>query len=316
MIDLNRIQMFSQVVEQGSFTKAANTLGLTKATVSRKVAELEADAGVQLLYRTTRALKLTEAGADYYHRVSRILADLHNAEDQLSARQQTIKGHLKIVCPIEMGQLYFGRIFARFLALYPDITIEAELTNRQVDVIGEGIDLLFQITAQTDDRLKTYALINTPKILMASPKYLALQGTPSYPEQLNQHQCIRLSSPHIENNWTLFNGQDWVTIEPKSRLETNNITLMREAAIEGLGIAAIPLVIAHDALEKGELVTVLNDFPMKQSLVTMSMPQRVYLPRRYQVFIEFLYQALFNNWQERVLDVPEFIERPDFSNQN
>ena len=91
---------------------------------------------------------------------------------------------------------------------------------------------------------------------------------------------------------------------------------MREAAIEGLGIAAIPLVIAHDALEKGELVTVLNDFPMKQSLVTMSMPQRVYLPRRYQVFIEFLYQALFNNWQDRVLDVPEFIERPDFSNQN
>ncbi|MCK8046134.1 LysR family transcriptional regulator [Shewanella sp. 1CM18E] len=312
MIDLNRIQMFVQVVEQGSFTKAANALGLTKATVSRKVAELEADAGVQLLYRTTRALKLTEAGADYYHKVNRILVDLTNAEDQLSARQQTIKGHLKIVCPIEMGQLYFGRIFARFLALYPDITIEAELTNRQVDVIGEGIDMLFQITEQTDDRLQTYALINTPKILMASPKYIEKYGKPATPEQLSAHQCIRLGSPHIDGSWTLFNGQQWITIEPESRLETNNITLMREAAIEGLGIAAIPMVIAHNALEKQELVTVLNDFPMKQSLVTMSMPQRVYLPRRYRVFIEFLYEALFANWQNRVLDVPDFIQRPDF----
>ncbi|GIU27499.1 LysR family transcriptional regulator [Shewanella schlegeliana] len=314
MIDLNRIQMFAQVVEQGSFTRAANALGLTKATVSRKVAELEADAGVQLLHRTTRALKLTEAGADYFHRVNRILTDLKNAEDQLSARQQTIKGHLKIVCPIEMGQLYFGRIFARFLALYPDITIEAELTNRQVDVIAEGVDLLFQITAETDDRLKTYALINTPKILMASPEYLDKFGEPKTPEQLRQHQCIRISSPHIDGNWTLFNGKEWVTIEPESRLETNNITLMREAALEGLGIAAIPLVIANDALEKGELVTLLNDFPMKQSLVTMSMPQRVYLPRRYRVFIEFLYQALFNNWQDKVLEVPDFIERPEFNN--
>lgn len=314
MIDLNRIQMFAQVVEQGSFTRAANALGLTKATVSRKVAELEADAGVQLLHRTTRALKLTEAGADYFHRVNRILTDLKNAEDQLSARQQTIKGHLKIVCPIEMGQLYFGRIFAQFLALYPDITIEAELTNRQVDVIGEGIDMLFQITAHTDARLQTYALINTPKILMASPKYIEQYGQPETPEQLRGHQCIRMASTHIDGSWTLFNGKEWVTIEPESRLETNNITLMREAAIEGLGIAAIPLVIAHNALESGELITVLNDFPMKQSLVTMSMPQRVYLPRRYRVFIEFLYQALFNNWQDKVLEVPDFIERPEFYN--
>ncbi len=313
-MDLNRVQMFAQVVEQGSFTKAAKVLRHTKATVSRKIAELEADAGVQLLFRTTRALKLTEAGANYYNRVNRILLDLQNAEDQLSASQQTITGHLKIICPIELGQLYFGRIFARFLAEYPHITIEAELTNRKVDVVAEGIDILFQITEQPDQSLQSYALLNTPKILMASPEYLEKHGTPTVPEDLEAHQCIKLSAPNNADNWTLFNGQRWVTIEPKSRLITNNITLVREAAIEDLGIATVPMVIASQAIESGKLVPILTDYPMKQTAVYMSMPQRVYLPRKYRVFTEFLYQSLFENWQDRVLEVPSYIERASLAN--
>ncbi|ACJ31347.1 Helix-turn-helix, Fis-type [Shewanella piezotolerans WP3] len=310
-MDLNRVQMFAQVVEQGSFTKAAKALGITKATVSRKIAELEADAGVQLLFRTTRALKLTEAGANYYNRVHHILSELQNAEDQLSASQQTITGHLKIICPIELGQLYFGQILARFLNAYPQITIDAELTNRKVDVIGEGVDFLFQITEKRNEALQTYALLNTPKVLMASPKYLAKHGTPQIPEDLSQHQCIRLSTPYVDNSWSLFNGEKWVTFEPKSRLETNNITLVREAAIEGLGIATVPMIIASEAIENGSLVTVLQDYPMKQNLITISMPKRVYLPRKYRVFTEFLYKNLFQNWHEQVIDVPDFICRPE-----
>ena len=309
-MDLNRVQMFAQVVEQGSFTKAAKALGLTKATVSRKIAELEADAGVQLLFRTTRALKLTEAGASYYSRVQRILVDLQNAQDQLSANQQTVSGHLKVICPIELGQLYFGQIFARFLSRYPQITIEAELTNRKVDVIGEGVDMLFQITDKPDESLQTYSLLNTPKVLMASPKYLEEHGMPLIPEDLNQHQSVLLSAPNADASWTLFNGENWLTVTPKSRLESNNITLIREAAIEGLGIATVPMVIGSDAIESGELVAILTDYPMKQSVVTMSMPQRAYLPRKYRVFTEFLYQSLFTNWQDQVLEVPSYIERP------
>ncbi|RTR31330.1 LysR family transcriptional regulator [Shewanella atlantica] len=306
-MDLNRVQMFAQVVEQGSFTGAAKALGLTKATVSRKIAELEADAGVQLLFRTTRSLKLTEAGSAYYNRVHQILIDLKNAEDQLSASQQLIKGKLKIVCPIEMGQLFFGRIFARFLKQYPDISIEAELSNRKVDVIEEGIDVLFQITSSSDTRLQTYSLLNTSKTLMASPEYLAQYGTPQTPQDLNKHRAVKLESAHIDGSWTLFDGKEWVTVDPEAQLAVNNVTLAREAAIEGLGITSVPTLIAQQAIDESLLIPLLEDFPMAQTKITMSLPQRAYLPRKYRVFIEFIYRTMSENPDNHLLEIPDFV---------
>lgn len=312
-MDLNRVQIFAQVVEQGSFTGAAKALGITKSTVSRKIAELEADSGTQLLFRTTRALKLTEAGSSYYHRINKILSDLQSAENQLSAHQQLIKGNLKIIAPIELGQLFLGPIFAEFLTQYPEITIEAELTNRKVDVIEEGIDLLFQIASNNDTRLQGFALVNAYKSLMASPDYLATHGTPKVPLDLMQHKAIRLSSAHIEGAWKLFDGKQWQVIEPSVQLTVNNVTIAREAAIAGLGITAVPSIIAQEALEKGHLVPLLDDYPMVQTKVMLYYPQRAYLPRKYRVFIEFIYSALFKRWGNQVLEVPDFIGMPDFS---
>jgi len=306
-MDLNRVQMFALVVEQGSFTGAAKALGLTKATISRKIAELEADAGVQLLFRTTRSLKLTEAGSAYYNRVCQILIDLKNAEDQLSASQQLIKGKLIIVCPVEMGQLYFGRIFARFLKTYPDISIEAELSNRKVDVIEEGIDVLFQITSNSDPRLQNYSLLNTSKALMASPEYLAKYGTPQTPQDLNKHRAVKLESEYIDGSWTLFDGKEWVTVEPEAQLTVNNVTLAREAAIEGLGITSVPTLIAKQAIDEHLLIPLLEDFPMAQSKITMSLPKRAYLPRKYRAFIEFIYRAMSENLDNHLLEIPDFV---------
>lgn len=310
-MDLNRVQIFAQVVEQGSFTSAAKALGITKATVSRKIAELEADTGTQLLFRTTRALKLTEAGSSYYNRINKILSDLQNAENQLSAQQQLIKGNLKIVCPIELGQLFLGPILAEFLTLYPEITLDAELTNRKVDVIEEGIDILFQIADSGDTRLQSYALVNAHKSLMASPAYLAEYGTPKVPQDLAKHKAIRLQSAHIEGAWKLFDGKTWVVAEPVAQLTVNNVTLAREAAIAGLGITAVPSIIAQVALEKGYLIPLLDDYPMSQTKVVLSYPQRAYLPRKYRVFIEFIYAALFKRWGTQVLEIPEFIGKGD-----
>jgi len=306
-MDLNRVQIFSQVVEQGSFTGAAKVLGITKATVSRKVAELEADVGVQLLFRTTRSLTLSEAGLSYYHRINKILQDLKNAEDLLSASQQSIKGNLKIVCPIELGQLFLGRILARFLAKYPDITIEAELTNRKIDVIEEGIDFLFQITEQSDVRLQSYALVNANRVLMASPDYLTRHGTPLTPKDLMSNTAIKLQSAHIDGGWRVFDGQQWLDLDPPAQLKVNNVTFAREAAIEGLGITAIPIFIAQEAIINQQLVPILEDFPMMQATVTLSSPQRAYLPQKYRVFVEFLYAALFERWGDAVLETPDFI---------
>jgi DNA-binding transcriptional LysR family regulator len=310
-MDLNRIQMFAQVVDKGSFTAAAKAMGLTKATVSRKIAELETDSGVQLLYRTTRALKLTEAGSVYYNKIQRILTDLQSAEDQLSASQETIKGNLRIVCPIELGQLFFGRIFARFLEAYPEMTLDAELTNRKVDVIEEGIDILFQVTHIHDSRLQSYNILHIAKVLMASPDYLARFGTPTSPHDLLHHSAIRLKSSHIDGSWTLFDGKKWVEFDPKARLTVNNVTLAREAAIEGLGIATVPTLVAQPALRDGLLIPLLEDFPMAQTKVSMSFPHRAYLPRKYRAFIEFIYDALFAGRPDEILEIPDFITRPN-----
>jgi DNA-binding transcriptional LysR family regulator len=306
-MDLNRVLIFAQVVEQGSFTAAAKALGLTKSTISRKVAELESDAGAQLLFRTTRALKLTEAGANYYNKISKILLDLQSAEDQLSEQQQVIKGNLKIVCPIELGQLILGKMFAQFLRQYPDITIEAELTNRKVDVIEEGVDILFQITQSHDPRLQSYALSNTHKTLVASPEYLARHGTPLLPVDLLTHKVIKLQSAHIDGSWNIFDGKTWLHLDPSAQLTVNNVTLAREAAIEGLGIAQVPTFIAQEALDKGQLITLLNDYPLSQTKVVLCYPQRAYLPRKYRVFIEFLYASMEKRLGELILEKPDFI---------
>lgn len=307
MIDLNRIQMFAQVVEQGSFTKAAKVLGLTKATVSRKVAELESDVGAQLLFRTTRALKLTETGSRYFNRIQHVLLDLHTAEKQLSANQDIIKGHLSIVCPIELGQLFLAPALSQFLNAYPEMSINVELTNRRVDPIAEGVDILFQVSKNKLAQLTTYALFNTTKRLMASPDYLAKKGTPNTPQDLNHHHAIHLQSPQTEIGWTLFDGTKWITPKPKSQLTVNNITLAREAAIAGLGIASLVDIIAHQALDEHLLVPILDDFPMSQAQVILSHPQGAYLPKKYRVFIEYLYQSFTERWGDSLLEVPDYI---------
>ncbi|TCN84240.1 LysR family transcriptional regulator [Shewanella fodinae] len=314
-MDLNRVQIFAQVVKQGSFTGAAKALGLTKTTVSRKVAELEKQTGVQLLFRTTRALRLTEAGAEYYNKITKILLDLENAEAQLSASQQRVKGNLHVVCPFEMGQLFMGPVFACFLESYPDIRIETELSNRSVDLIEEGVDILFHVGQVEDTRLQTYKLFNTSTTLVASPAYLERFGRPQRPEDLWQHKYIDLytslaklpSDGHIR----IFDGQQWQSITPKIQFRVNNITLAREVAIAGLGIAALPPMIVEEAVQKGELVPLLEDFPMEHNVLGISFPKRAYLPRKYIIFIDFVYQVLFRYKADELLEKPDFVQFDD-----
>tara|TARA_R110000851_G_scaffold210486_2_gene362950 strand:+ start:4515 stop:5171 length:657 start_codon:yes stop_codon:yes gene_type:complete len=212
-----------------------------------------------------------------------------------------------VICPIELGQLYLGRILAQFLATYPSITIDAELTNRKVDVIEEGVDFLFQITEQHDPKLQSYALVTASRLLMASPNYLKRHGTPRQPQDLMNHTAIKLQSAHIDGSWRIFDGNQWVELDPPAQLKVNNVTFARAAAIEGLGITAVPVFIAQEAIDSQQLIPILEDFPMMQTKVTLSFPQRVYLPRKYRVVVEFLYAALFERWCEGVLEIPDFV---------
>jgi DNA-binding transcriptional LysR family regulator len=122
------------------------------------------------------------------------------------------------------------------------------------------------------------------------------------------HTAIKLQSAHINGGWRIFDGQQWLDLDPPAQLKVNNVTFAREAAIEGLGITAVPYIIAQEAITSQRLTPILEDFPMAQTKVTLSFPQRVYMPRKYLVFIEFLYKALIDNWGDNVLEIPDFIE--------
>jgi DNA-binding transcriptional LysR family regulator len=148
---------------------------------------------------------------------------------------------------------------------------------------------------------------------MASPNYLKRHGTPQIPQDLMFHTAIKLQSAHIDGGWRIFDGSQWLDLDPPAQLKVNNVTFAREAAIEGLGITAVPVFIAQEAIDSKQLIPILEDFPMMQTKVTLSFPQRVYLPRKYRVFVEFLYAALFEHWGEGVLEIPDFVQQ---SNHN
>lgn len=226
---------------------------------------------------------------------------------------------MKIVCPIELGQLFLAKIFSQFLVLYPDIELNVELSNRSVDMEAEGVDFTFKISDETSSKVQTYRLTDTNKILIASPSYLAHLPEPKHPNELPYHKGIKLSSAHTNDTMRIFNGNEWQEIDFQARYTVNNVTLAREAAIDGLGIALIPNRVATEALNNNELIRILPEFPVEQSYITINFLKRTYIPRKYIAFIEFIYMSLTKETadpSEQIIDWPEIIAPPEKGSNN
>ena len=288
MSDLNEIQIFTQVVSQGSFTSAAKYLGLTKSTVSRKISALEKRLGVRLLTRSTRQLHLTEEGGVFFQRCQRIMSDLEEAELVLLSSQENVAGHLNIIMPPEFGQLVMGKVIGEYLQLYPNVTINAELSNRKVDMLGEGIDLLFRLGLGADSSLISRQVASSRPLLVASPNYIEREGEPGDPTDLEQHDCIvgKLRS------WNFYRKNTEKTIKPQGVFETNNITCAREVALTGLGVARLPPFLAQDAIANGTLVHLLQDWQSSDSRIYALYPDRRYMPRKLKTFLGFTLDRL------------------------
>ena len=228
-MDLNAALILVRIVDKGSFTAAAQELGMTKATVSRRIAELEQHLGVRLLYRSTRQLTLTEAGEQYYLRCSKAVEELAQAELMLSASQQEVTGTLKLAVPIETGQLVVGRLVAHFLQAYPGLRVDLELTNRIVDPISEGLDAIVRIGDMSDSSLAARRLWSTGRLLCASPEYLARCGVPQTPSDLARHECLSLG---LQRGWMLRPSPEAAPVAVKigGRFACNDGTVLHEWA--------------------------------------------------------------------------------------
>jgi DNA-binding transcriptional LysR family regulator len=292
MIDLNAMRLFAQVVEAGSFTAAARELSMPKSTLSRRITQLESELDCRLLQRTTRSLRLTDLGADFYSHCQRMVAEAKEAEQAISRGQEIPRGLLRVTAPVEFGIDLLGALAAEYLQRYPDVTLELDLSNRFVDLIEEGFDLALRAGRLEDSSLIARRLGESRLTVSASPAYLARRGSPTTPKQLTEHDC--LVYPGADGRCLLqFSGPNqMVQVELQGRLVANSLGTLRDAAIAGLGIAALPLSLCREALEQGRLQPVLEDWLLPTDGIYAVYPSPRHLTPKLQSFMEFVAQRL------------------------
>ncbi|MGR6840171.1 LysR family transcriptional regulator [Aliivibrio wodanis] len=287
MMDLNSITIINQVIDSGSFTQAAVNLGMTKSTVSRKLAELEDHLGVKLITRSTRKLGLTQEGEIFYQASVKVLDIMQQTELELTANQNLIRGHLNLAMPVEIGHSVMSDYINSFLIRYPEISINVEMTNREVDIIGDNIDLYVQIGEINDSSLVARTIDFSERIIVASPEYLKNYGDIQTPEDLQapHHQIKVVNAVKVPDLY--FNQVDKaIKVNLPYRLKVNTITASKSACLSGLGVALLPEFLCREHIKNGELIQILPDWDLPKAAISLVFPQNKLIPKRLRVFID------------------------------
>lgn len=284
MPHFSQISAFITVVEQNSFAAAARQLSVSTAAVSRQVARLEADLNVQLLYRTTRRVSLTEMGAEYYQQCKKVLEGLAEAERTISASQAMAKGTLSITSSRYFALQYLLPRLPKFMAQNPKLEIKLELAERFPDLEKEDIDLIFGMSMPKSLDLVQKRVADTRYVLCASPGYLKKYSSPKIPEDLRQHRYLTHSMRRPDNTIILKNNRE-MTVRPF--LQINDSQGLRDCTIQGMGIVQLHDYMVSDALKDGRLIELLKDFSPSQQPVYLYYQQSRYLQPKIRRFIDF-----------------------------
>ena len=287
---LDDMRIFVTAVDAMSFTGAATRLGLSKQFVSRRISALEQTLGVRLLLRTTRRLSVTDLGRVYYERARRILDDVQAANLAVSSQGERVHGNLRVSAPMSFGTMFLGSVIPSFLTTYPDVTVELELNDRTVDIVGEGYDVAVRIGALADSSLIARAIAPMRMVTCASPHYLEAHGAPQTPEDLRDHAVLPYG--HSQRvSWQYSRDGKVLDIPVAGRLRVNNGELARDAAVAGLGVTWLPVFIVAPALLNERLVTVLDAFEPAPSSIYVVYPQHRQASLVIRAFSDFLASA-------------------------
>ncbi|MDR0251899.1 MAG: LysR family transcriptional regulator [Brucellaceae bacterium] len=286
-IDLFRI--FTRVVDTTSFTRAADLLGLPRSSVSAAVAELEGRVGARLLHRTTRKVSPTHDGLAFYERCLRVIADVEETEG-LFRQSAKPAGTLRIDVPGRIGRLILAPALPAFLEEYPDINVTLGVTDRAVDLIGEGVDCVLRVGSLADSGLIARSIGELPLINVASPDYLVRHGTPYTIEDLAEHWAVNYASPSTGRvePWEWTDGDALRTLPMRSRVTVNGAEAYIACCLAGLGLIQIPAYDVRGHLNTGELVEVLPNHRAEPLPMTLLYSHRRHLTRRVQVFADWL----------------------------
>ncbi len=290
MDTLRAIEAFSHSVELGSLSAAARALGTTQPTVSKLVMQLEQALGVRLLRRNAAGLSPTEEGQRFFERARRMLEDYEEAVADVREGTQQPRGLLRVSAPVTLGQRHLNAMTMAFLDRYPDIELDLLLDDRYVDPLEARIDVSLRLGGVLPQNLVARHLGTWPRVLVASPAYLAARGTPDTPEQLLEHNYVRYASG---DDGLLLDGPDGlITVPVKSRYRVNNAVAMFDSVVGGAGMSLQPTWMVADALTRGELVRVLPAYTGPEQQAHLLYAPRRHQPLRVRVLIDFLSEQM------------------------
>ncbi|MBF5045330.1 LysR family transcriptional regulator [Aggregicoccus sp. 17bor-14] len=284
-MDLNELSVFATVVRLGSFTAAARELEMQKSGVSRKVSDLEERLRTRLLQRTTRKLALTDAGRIYYEHCARMLAEVEEAEAALSGLRASPSGVLRVTAPLSFG--FIGPYVGEFLARHPQVQVELVCTDRVVDLVEERFDLAIRAGTLPDSALVARRLGSLVSFPVASPLYLKRRGRPRTPQALAEHECLSFGS-QLNAKWRLVSDEQAAEVRLGSRLVVNDLEMLREAALTGLGIAMLPDRACGPLLAEGRLERVLPGWTSAEIPIHALYASTRHLASKTRAFIELL----------------------------
>ncbi len=290
--DLIHMQTFKTVVESGQFSKAAEQLNTSTASVSRRITSLETALGTQLFHRTTRKLDLTESGYLFYQDILRIFQFMEEAEERVRDIHHHVSGSMRIAAPMSFGIQKIAPLLPAFMRQYPALQIQLYLEDRYTHLIQEGIDLAIRIGNLTDSSLIATLLGHIPLTFCAAPSYLEKQGQPHKPIELLQHTCLQYSQQGSRENWLELLGEKNHPDTLNSSLIANNAEVLKTAALQGLGITLIPHFMVEEELASGHLQALFTEYTLPKIGLYIVRPTRSFTPLRIRRFMAYLKSSL------------------------
>lgn len=281
--------LFSQVIELGSFSKAAEAHGLTNSVVSKRIARLEQELGSTLIHRTTRRLTLTEAGRVLFERAQVVAQTAQEAFDAVTGYSESLQGHIRMSVPTISGELLLAEAVAQFCELHPGITVDMSLENRFVDVVGEGYDLVVRTGHLEDSSLVARHFMDSRWTICAAPVYLSRHGKPLVPEDLLHHNCLIYSYQESgARDWLFSRYGETYSLRVNGNFSTDNSVALRKAALAGYGLAYVPRCLVYPDLQAGRLVELLTNRVSKVLGIYAVYPYNRQPSRKIKLLIEHL----------------------------
>ncbi|MCQ1768662.1 LysR family transcriptional regulator [Neorhizobium galegae] len=292
-MDIEDLRTFVEVADSGGVSPAARRLGISKSMVSRRLARLEVELGVQLLARTTRGAGLTEAGVTFRDYAAKTCTEIDIARETIMP-EGDLRGRLRVALPLTSSPMHFASVLTDTARHHPQLQIHAEYCNRCVDLVAEGYDCAIQVDALRDSNVIAKRVGEIYGKLVASPDYIRAHGSPETPDEIASHQALLGAEA-----WRFLEGDRIITVQPQGRFSSNNGAAIAQAAAAGVGIARLPDCVTHTYLASGALVPIMTRFPLPVGDVHVVRPSSPHPPRKVRILSEFLiasFEKLRDPW--------------------